>query len=248
MNSQFHRNLNRMALFTALVAAGAILFHDKILQIATANIWLNGIIIGTSVFGIGLCFVDIFKLLPEYRWMKNYFRGNRASLPPRLLKPVATILQHDNTDKTISANTIGNLLDMILVRFEDQRESVRYITNTLIFLGLLGTFWGLINTVGGFGELISGMNFEDADIMTTLQAGLAKPLSGMSTAFTCSLFGLGGSLIVGFLGLQVQMAQNAIFRELEDNLATRTKVSEMDAAAELTKAVQKLERTVAKLG
>ena len=93
------------------------------------------------------------------------------------------------------------------------------VTNTLIFLGLLGTFWGLVTTVGGFAELIGGLSFDDESVLMALQAGLAQPLGGMATAFTSSLLGLGGSLIVGFLGLQVQLAQNAIFRELEEYLA-----------------------------
>ncbi len=223
MNRQFHKNLNRMALFAGVIAACVIIFHRELAAIAITNIWLNGIIIGTTLFGIGACFVDVFKLIPEYRWLKKYFSGNRvAALPPMLLRPVATIMRGNNG--AISPNTMTSLMDMIIIRFEDQRESVRYITNTLIFLGLLGTFWGLINTVGGFAELVGGLNFEDENIMTTLQSGLARPLAGMGTAFTCSLFGLAGSLIVGFLGLQVQMAQNAIFRELEDNLARRTAI------------------------
>ena len=116
------------------------------------------------------------------------------------------------------------MLDLILLRFDDARESIRYITNTLIFLGLLGTFWGLIMTVGGFADLIGGLNFADDAVLTTMQAGLSKPLAGMATAFTSSLMGLAGSLVIGFLGLQVQLAQNAIFRELEDYLAAHTHV------------------------
>jgi hypothetical protein len=149
-------------------------------------------------------------------------------------------------------------LDIIVNRFEDQRESVRYITNTLIFLGLLGTFWGLIHTVGGFADLVGGLNFDDENIMNALQVGLSKPLAGMGVAFTSSLFGLAGSLIVGFLGLQVQLAQNAIFRELEENLSSRTKLFESEealltipqvniATKELVKAVRKLEKTVTQL-
>ncbi len=223
MTNQFHRNLNRMTLFTALLAAGLILFYREFLQIAVSNLYLNGIIIGTTLFGIGLCFVEIFKLLPEYRWLSAYTRGRRSTpLPPLLLRPVALLLR--TRPAQISVSTLGGMMDMILMRFEDSRESVRYITNTLIFLGLLGTFWGLILTVGGFAELIGALNFDDAGVMLAMQTGLAKPLSGMATAFTSSLLGLAGSLTIGFLGLQVQMAQNAIFRELEDYLSAHTHV------------------------
>jgi len=212
-----------MTLFTALLAAGLILFYREFLQIAVSNLYLNGIIIGTTLFGVGLCFVEIFKLLPEYKWLSAYTRGRRtAPLPPRLLRPVALLLRARPAQISVSA--LGGMMDMILMRFEDSRESVRYITNTLIFLGLLGTFWGLILTVGGFAELIGALNFDDAGVMLAIQSGLAKPLSGMATAFTSSLLGLAGSLTIGFLGLQVQMAQNAIFRELEDYLSAHTHV------------------------
>ena len=232
MTNQFHRNLNRMTLLVALLAAGLILFHREFLQIAASNIFLNGIIIGTTLFGIGLCFVEMFRLLPEYRWLTEYKRGKKnAALPPRLLRPVAMMLRA--RPARISTATLNGFLDMILMRFEDSRESVRYITNTLIFLGLLGTFWGLILTVGGFAELIGNLNFDDETVMLAMQAGLAKPLAGMGTAFTSSLLGLAGSLTVGFLGLQVQLAQNAIFHELEDYLSARTHVPMTDAAPQI---------------
>ena len=129
----------------------------------------------------------------------------------------------------VPVTTLGAMLDMILLRMEDSRESVRYITNTLVFLGLLGTFWGLVVTVGGFADLIGNLNFSDDAVLDAMQAGLARPLSGMATAFTSSLMGLAGSLTVGFLGLQLQLAQNTIFNELEDYLAARTRVRDTDA-------------------
>jgi len=212
-----------MALFTALLACGLILCWHPFMQVATANIWLNGIIIGATLFGVGLCFVHMFRLVPEYRWARAYFRGNKnAPLPPQLLRPVAIILRRGGR---VPVSTLGTLLDMIVTRMEDSRESVRYITNTLVFLGLLGTFWGLVVTVGGFADLIGNLNFGDEAVLDAMQAGLARPLHGMSTAFTSSLMGLGGSLTVGFLALQLQMAQNTIFDELEEYLATRTRIS-----------------------
>ena len=230
MTRQFHNALNRMALFTALLLVGLILFYAPFLRIAAANVLLNGIIIGTTVFGIGLCFVEIFKLLPEYKWARAYFSGRkRVALPPRLLRPVALILRARPV--RISGTTLNSMLEMILNRFEDSRESVRYITNMLIFLGLLGTFWGLILTVGGFADLIGALDFSDESVLQNMQAGLTRPLSGMATAFTSSLMGLAGSLAVGFLGLQVQLAQNAIFREVEDYLSAHTSVATTDTVA-----------------
>ena len=230
MTRQFHSALNRMALFTAFLLAGLILFYGPFLRVAAANVFLNGIIIGTTIFGIGLCFVEMFKLLPEYKWARAYFSGRKnAALPPRLLRPVALILRARPV--RISATTLNGMLEMILNRFEDSRESVRYITNTLIFLGLLGTFWGLILTVGGFSDLIGALDFSDEAVLQNMQAGLTRPLSGMATAFTSSLMGLAGSLTIGFLGLQVQLAQNAIFREVEDYLSSHTSVVTADAVA-----------------
>ena len=230
MTHQFHRALNRMAFFTALLVAGLILFYDAFLRVASANIFLNGIIIGTTIFGIGLCFVEMFKLLPEYKWARAYFAGKKnAPLPPRLLRPIALILRARPV--RISATTLNDMLDMILTRFEDSRESTRYITNTLVFLGLLGTFWGLILTVGGFADLIGNLNFAYESVLQNMQAGLTRPLSGMATAFTSSLMGLAGSLAVGFLGLQVQLAQNAIFREVEDYLSAHTSVATTDTVS-----------------
>lgn len=253
MTNQFHRALNRMAFFTALLVAGLILFYEPFLRVASANIVLNGIIIGTTLFGIGLCFVEMFKLLPEYKWARAYFSGRKnAALPPRLLRPVALMLRA--RPLRIPASTLNGMLDMIQIRFDDSRESVRYITNTLIFLGLLGTFWGLIITVGGFADLIGNLNFADENVLTAMQSGLTRPLSGMATAFTSSLMGLAGSLAVGFLGLQVQLAQNGIFRDVEDYLAAHTSVAPIDdtsvvcnATKELNKSVQELKQTFSEL-
>lgn len=251
MTKHFHGALNRMALFVAVLAAGLIYFYPEFMQVASANIWLNGVIIGTTLFGIGLCFVQIFQLLPEYKWLYGFVRGVRSLvLPPRLLRSVAMLL--GARPRQISSHTLNGLLEMVLIRFDDARESVRYITNTLIFLGLLGTFWGLVLTVGGFAELIAGLNFSDEAVLQSMQVGLSRPLAGMATAFTSSLLGLGGSLAVGFLALQVQAAQNAIYREIEDYLAAHTRVASGDtvsrvlpqinsATQELTKSVQRLE-------
>ena len=254
MISPFNRSLNRMTLFVAFIVAGIVLFFDPFMQIASANVVLNGIIIGTTLFGIGLCFVQIFRLLPENRWLHNYIDGKRGEkLPPRMLRPAALMLSTRPT--RISATALNSMLDMILLRFEDQRESVRYITNILIFLGLLGTFWGLLMTVGGFAELISGLDMADETVLESMQLGLARPLAGMATAFTSSILGLGGSLIVGFLGLQIQIVQNAMFNQVEEYFAAHTHTATPDvtmsqigsAARALNKTVQRFDRTVTRL-
>jgi len=229
MNS-FHKNLNRMAFFTAFLLCALIIFNHQFLTIASANIYLNGAIIGTTLFGIILCFIKVFRLLPEHRWLNSYTRRTRRDdAQPRLLNSVAMLLR--GRSQKLDGAALRSIMDTIFIRFEDDRESVRYITNTLIFLGLLGTFWGLIVTIGGFAELIGSLDFNDDTVLTSMQQGLAHPLGGMSTAFTSSLLGLGGSLVIGFLGLQLQLAQGAIATELEDYLSKNATISN----AELTK-------------
>ena len=212
---KFHRNLNIMSVFTALLLVVILLFWRTFMNIAISNVLLNGIIIGTTIFGIGLCFLNIFRLLPEYKWLHAYFDGRADSgFVPKLLRPVALALRNRHTHVTTTNMT--ELLDLVSIRIEDERDSVRYVTNTLIFLGLLGTFWGLILTVGGFAELLMNLDFDDAAVLSNMQIGMAKPLAGMATAFTSSLLGLAGSLAVGFLGLQLQFAQNTIFQDLTE--------------------------------
>ncbi len=262
MNSKFHSSLNKMALFTALVLMGVIMFYSDLIKVATSNIWLNGIILGTILFGIISCFVDTLRLVPEYKWMKRFFAGKTSidELPPDMLRPIAIMLNRAKAQKKnfISAQVMNGFLNLIIGRYEDQRDQLHYITNVLIFLGLLGTFWGLIHTIGGFSNLISILDFNDANIMSTMQQNLANPLSGMSIAFSSSLLGLAGSLIVGFLELQTTIAQNSLHRELEENLADKTRLAkqaEADdstgnvnmAVKDLTIAISRLERAVARV-
>lgn len=212
---KFHRNLNIMSVFTAVLLVFVLIFWRTFFNIAITNVLLNGIIIGTTIFGIGLCFVSIFRLLPEYKWMHAYFDGRADyGFVPHLLRPISSALH--NRHVQLSASGMTELLDMVSIRIEEERDSVRYITNTLIFLGLLGTFWGLIITVGSFAELLINIDFSDETVLETMQMGMAGPLAGMATAFTSSLLGLAGSLVIGFLGLQLQFAQNTLFTELTD--------------------------------
>ena len=232
MTNQFHRVLNFMALVIAVLAVLFGFFHDEFMNLASTNYIINGIIIGTGLFGIGLCFYEMFRLLPEYRWLNGYTNGRRnMKLPPYILRQIALLLQ--KRPCRIYADTLSGIMDMVANRFNDSLESIRYITNTLIFLGLLGTFWGLVTTLGGFHELISGLNINDADIMTSIQMGLSTPLSGMATAFTSSLLGLGASLIMGLMSHLVGRAQNTIFTELGDYMAAHTHAVECVPIAHL---------------
>ena len=251
MVSQFHRNLNRMALFTALIGTGAVIARHDFLSFAVNNIYMNGAIIGVTLFGILLCFIHIFALLPEHAWMTRYFKNRLKSgsdYPPLVLRPIAIMLNQTKAlgQTSISPATLNNFLEIILSRFEDQRESIRYITGILISLGLLGTFWGLLHITGGFADLLTNIRFEDETAVELLREGLSGPLAGIGTAFSTSFFGLGGSLVVGFLGLQAQLAQNAMFRELEEGLAARVRITPDDA--KLINVIERLELALTRKG
>jgi len=221
MTNKFHEILNFMAIFVVILAALFGFFHNEFLTLVSANYVINGIIIGTALFGIGLCFYEMLRLLPEYNWLSKYIHGQRnIKLPPYILRPIASILQRRPC--RIYADALSGLLDMVANRFNDARESIHYITSTLIFLGLLGTFWGLVMTLGAFGELIGNINFDDVNVLNSMQDGLSAPLAGMATAFTSSLLGLGASLIMGFLEHMVGRAHNTIFTELGDYMSAHT--------------------------
>ena len=240
--TKFHKNFNIMSMFTATILAVILFFWRTFLNIAVANVVLNGIIIGTTIFGIVICFAQMFRLLPEYRWLHAYFNGVATyGFVPTILRPVALALRNRHAHLT-TAN-LNELLELVSSRIEGERDSVRYVTNTLIFLGLLGTFWGLILTIGGFAELLINLDFESAAVLQTMQNGMAIPLTGMATAFTSSLLGLAGSLSVGFLGQQVQFAQNTMFQDLTDFMTKYTlqeptaQSVELAAKAPVTEAV-----------
>lgn len=223
MTSKFHKHLNYMALFIVLIFGLILFFGKTFMEIASSNIVLNGIIIGCGLFGIILCFYEMFALIPEYKWLRSYTGGSKI-FTPNMLRPVAIALK--NRPHNISADGLNLLLDMVQSKFNDSRESIQWITNTLVFLGLLGTFLGLIMTLGSFSDLLGGLDFQSTDVIDDMQFGLSRPLAGMATAFNSSLLGLGGSLVLSFLGLQIQLAQNTIFNELENYLANNTNVTD----------------------
>jgi predicted RNase H-like HicB family nuclease len=186
---------------------------------------LNGLIIGILLIGIVLAFLQVIRLFPEIAWV-NSFRladpGLAVERPPVLLAPMAAILGDRVGRMAISSQTMQGLLDSIAARLDEARDMSRYMTGLLVFLGLLGTFWGLIETVSSVGDVIKGLKVGgDAGVMfDSLKDGLAAPLKGMGISFSSSLFGLAGSLVLGFLDLQTSQAQNRFYTDLEDWLAT----------------------------
>ncbi len=180
------------------------------------------------LIGIVLGFRQVLRLFPEIRWV-NTFRvaepGVEVERPPVLLAPMATLLGDRIGRMAISTQTMRSILDSIQMRLDEDRDMSRYLVSLLIFLGLLGTFWGLLQTVSAVASTIQNLDVSSGNtgvIFEDLKAGLTEPLSGMGTAFSSSLFGLAGSLVLGFLDLQAGQAQNMFYNDLEDWLSTVT--------------------------
>ena len=215
----------RMLVFLVLGALLVVILNRQIWAAFLANPGLNALIIGVLLIGILLAFRQVIRLFPEIAWV-NSFRladpGLAIERPPVLLAPMAAILGDHAGRMAISSQTMKGLLDSVGTRLDEARDMSRYMTGLLIFLGLLGTFWGLIETVGSVGTVIKGLKVGgDAGAMfDALRDGLAAPLGGMGISFSSSLFGLAGSLVLGFLDLQTSQAQNRFYTDLEDWLAT----------------------------
>lgn len=225
------RFLVRMIVFLVLAVAVVAVLSSQLIDAFTANPPLNGLILFVLLIGIGFCFRQVLGLTPEVRWIEN-FRANQGALStqptPRLLAPMARMLSDRQGKMMLSTMATRSLLDSIGSRLDESREISRYMIGLLIFLGLLGTFWGLLDTVSSVGQVIQGLAIADDDLIATftaLKGGLELPLAGMGTAFSSSLFGLAGSLVVGFLDLQSSQAQNQFYNDLEEWLSSVTRLS-----------------------
>ena len=227
--------LVRMLTFLILCGLIVVVIHSQMWTAFKANPPLNALIIGVLLIGILLSFRQVIRLFPEVAWV-NSFRladpGIAQERPPTLLAPMAAILRDQAGSMSISAQTMRSLLDSIAIRLDEAREISRYMTGLLIFLGLLGTFWGLIETVSSVGGVINNLKVggDASATFDALREGLSAPLSGMGISFSSSLFGLAGSLVLGFLDLQMSQAQNRFHTELEDWLATT--VSDINVPAD----------------
>jgi hypothetical protein len=225
------RFLVRMILFLIAVGAMAAVLFLPLRDAFMTNAPLNGLILGVFLLGIIFNFRQILMLYPEVAWIES-FRKNQAPLSaprqPRLLAPMATMLGERRDRLSLSALAMRSLLDGISSRLDESRDISRYTIGLLIFLGLLGTFWGLMGTVSSIREVIASLSVGSGDVVTifdNLKKGLESPLSGMGTAFSSSLFGLAGSLILGFLDLQANQAQNRFYNDLEEWLSSLTRLS-----------------------
>src|SRR3954467_2220618 len=231
-----NRFLLRMLVFLVMVGALAVALGQPLATAFMGNPAVNGVILGILLAGIVYIFRQVLLLNPESDWIDS-FRERLANReltappgpPPRLLASMARLLGARQGGRvSLSPTSLQTLLDGIASRLDETRETSRYLIGVLIFLGLLGTFYGLLETVRSVGGVIAGLNASANDVaraFADLKAGLAGPLSGMGTAFSASLFGLAGSLVLGFLDLQASQAQNAFYNDLEEWLTGRPRLS-----------------------
>lgn len=220
--------LTRMMLFLAAVAGVAGLLYESLKDAFIINPALNGLILAALLLGVAYIVRQVVSLRREVRWLEAY-QNNEQAPEPNLLGPMARMLSGRKGRLSLSALSMRSLLDGIAARLDEQRELSRYLIGLLIFLGLLGTFWGLLHTVRSVGEVLSALPSSGTDdlpaMFASLQKGLGAPLTGMGTAFSSSLFGLAGSLVLGFLELQSSQAQHRFFQDVEDWLSGAARLS-----------------------
>jgi hypothetical protein len=224
------RQIVTMMLVTALIVAGAWLIHDQVADIVRTNPLLNGLIAFVFLMGIATCFWQVLILMQSVNWIEDFVRqrpGHEAFAPPSLLAPLASLLR-SRRGMTISSSASRSIQESVESRIEESRDITRYLINLLVFLGLLGTFWGLATTVPAVVDTIRSLAPEEGesglDVFGKLMTGLESQLGGMGTAFASSLLGLAGSLVVGLLELFAGHGQNRFVRELEEWLSSITRL------------------------
>src|SRR5574337_3210 len=232
-----------MAAFLALVGFVVLVLHQQIERAFGANPGLNGLILGMLVIGSLFAFRQVIRLFREIHWVNSLTGAPTGKVrQPLLLAPMAAMLNAGAGARGLSTMTTRAILDSVATRLDEGRELLRYLVRLLIFLGLLGTFWGLLETVHSISGVIESMKTgsDTATMFDDLKAGLSTPIAGMSISFTSSLFGLAGSLILGFLDLQAGQAQNRFYSEFEEFLASHveTAAPPVEAAPEPAVVVQ----------
>ena len=221
-----------MIIFLIIAGFLASILYRQIFQAFQTNPGLNGLILGVLVVGILLSLIQVFRLIPEVNWVNSFRMGESELDAPRdpvLLAPMKALLGQISEDMSISTISMRSILDSIGNRLDESRDISRYLIGLLVFLGLLGTFWGLLQTIGSIGETIQSLDPSSGDtndVLDALKTGLKAPLDGMGTAFSSSLFGLAGSLVLGFLDLQAGRAQTRFYTELENWLSSVTDLSD----------------------
>ena len=226
--SQPIRQVLLMLSVLVLTSLGTVVAAPRVMAVFTANLWLNGFILFVFFVGLISCFVQVVQLIKSVRWIEEFVNktDKGAVKAPQLLAPLAALLRSRGASIQISSSSSQSILESVSTRVEEAREITRYIVNLLIFLGLLGTFYGLATTVPALVETIRSLAPQEGEtgfeVFTRLMSGLEGQLSGMGVAFASSLLGLAGSLVVGLLELFAGQAQNRFYRELEEWLSTIT--------------------------
>ncbi len=222
-----------MLIFLAIAAFVAAALYRQISSAFFTNPGLNALILGVLLIGILLSFNQVVRLFREVQWVNSFRSGDSDAVEPVLLAPMKALLSRTSAT-ALSTSSSQSMLDSLANRLDESRDITRYLIGLLVFLGLLGTFWGLLGTIGSIGDTIQSLDPSSGDansVLDTLKAGLSAPLSGMGTAFSSSLFGLSGSLVVGFLDLQAGRAQNRFYTELENWLSSVTDLDHGQALA-----------------
>jgi hypothetical protein len=229
--SQPVRQITSMLIALGLVGAGVFVAFSALEAIFLSNVYLNGLILFVFVLGVLSCFRQVLQLAGSVRWIEGFAiqrSGHQFTQVPSLLAPLATLLRTRGARMQLSSSSSRSILDSVAQRIDEDREITRYLGSTLIFLGLLGTFYGLATTVPALVQTIQALTPAEgetgADIFGRLQAGLESQLGGMGTAFSSSLLGLAGSLVVGLLELFAGHGQNRFYRELEEWLSSITRL------------------------
>ena len=223
--------LLRMTIFLTLVGFLAAILHEQLVKSFLNNPGLNGLIVGVLFLGIVYAYRQVMRLYPEIRWVNAYRIADPGiAIPyrPVLLAPMATMLRDRTGALSLSTAAMRSFMDSIGSRLDEARDTGRYMVGLLVFLGLLGTFWGLLDTIQSVSQAINTLDNKATDNVQQfgdLKAGLSAPLRGMGTAFSSSLLGLAGSLVIGFLELQASHAHNRFYNELEEWLSGITELS-----------------------
>jgi hypothetical protein len=252
----------RMVIFLVIAGVVAAILYRQIGNAFMSNPGLNGLIIGVLLLGSLMAMRQVIRLFPEIIWVNSFRMGDpgvEVRAAPRLLGPMASLLRDRAGRVELTPELMRSILESIGMRLDETRDITRYIGGLLVFLGLLGTFWGLTETVGSVGKAIQALNVSATDlgsVFEDLKTGLAAPLGGMGVAFSSSLFGLAGSLVIGFLDLQASQAQNRFYNELEEWLSAVTQVdlvgegqgAALGTAESLRVAIDRLARSVAEGG
>lgn len=244
--------LVKIVIFLVLVGLVAAILITNIISFFWANPFINSMIFFALFVGIFLSFRQIFRLFPEVKWVNSLQDGTATSVrPPVLLAPVAGILRERIGEAVITPSSMRSILDSVGNRLDEAKDTSRYLTGLLVFLGLMGTFYGLLETVASVAGVINALDVTSADtasLFSNLKEGLTAPLGGMGTAFSSSLFGLAGSLILGFLDLQTSQAQNAFYTDLEDWMTSMTELDHPVTAMQVNAGGPDMQAMFEKLG